>query len=257
MTRPFVAQYSGVVLDIDGVCLTGSTPIAGALDAVAQFRDLGIALLFATNNAIRTPAQVADHLGGAGFEVRDDEILTSSTSAALLLEPGTRCYVLGTDGLRVPLRDRGCVIVDDPFAAEVCVVGMDWKLTYNDLAEAALAIGAGARFVGTNPDANVPSERGRLPAAGAILAALTKATGVEPLVAGKPAPAMFDAAEALLPPGRRLMVGDRLDTDVAGAAAQGWDTALVLSGVATAEDVARSTIAPTRVFDDLAGLLGP
>lgn len=255
MSEAFAARYAGIVLDIDGVCMTGSVPIAGARETVAVLRDLGIGLLFATNNSTRTPFQVTEHLRGAGFDTDVDEILTSATSAALLLEPGTRCYVLGTEGLLVPLRDRGCELVTDPFAAEACVVGMDWDLTYGDLANVVLGLEAGARFIGTNPDANVPSERGSLPATGALLAAITKATGIEPLIAGKPAAAMFDAADALLPPGRRLMVGDRLDTDVAGAAARGWDTALVLSGVASAEDVARSTTTPTRVFDDLTGLL--
>ncbi len=249
-------RYAGVVLDIDGVCVTGKTAIPGAAEAVARLREAGAALLFATNNSTRTPERVAALLTDAGIAAEASEVLTSSEAAAALLEPGTRCYVVGMEGLREPLAARGCVITTDPFAAQACVVGMDTRLTFAALADAALAIGAGARFVGTNPDTSFPTERGPVPGNGALLAALRTTTGVEPEIAGKPHAALFDAAAARLPDGPRLMVGDRLDTDVAGAAAHGWDTALVLSGVTSAAAVEASDVAPTYVADDLAALVG-
>ncbi len=255
MTSALSHRYAGVVLDIDGVCVTGKTAIPGAAEAVTRLRDAGTALLFATNNSTRTPEQVAAMLTEAGISAQAPEVLTSSEAAAALLAPGTRCYVVGMDGLREPLAARGCVLTTDPFAAEACVVGMDTSLVFSVLADAALAIGAGARFIGTNPDTSFPTERGPVPGNGALLAALRTTTGVEPEVAGKPHAALFDAAAARLPDGPRLMVGDRLDTDVAGAAAQGWDTALVLSGVSSAADAEASPVTPTYLAADLAALV--
>ncbi|MGM0819229.1 MAG: HAD-IIA family hydrolase [Actinomycetota bacterium] len=247
-------HYAGVVLDLDGVCVTGKTAIPGAAEAVARMRAAGMTLLFATNNSTRTPERVAAMLTDAGIVAEPAEVLTSSEAAAAMLAPGTRCYVVGMEGLREPLAARGCVLTTDPFDAQACVVGMDTDLVFSALADAALAIGAGARFIGTNPDASFPTERGPVPGNGAVLAALHTTTGVEPEIAGKPHAAMFDTAAARLPDGPRLMVGDRLDTDIAGAAAQGWDTALVLSGVTTAEEAEASDVVPTYLAADLAAL---
>ena len=254
---PLAAGYTGVVIDIDGVCVHGSTSVPGAAEAIEGLRDLGIAVAFATNNASRTPAAVAEHLTAAGFSLEAAEVVTAGQAAAELLAPGTRCVVIGMEGVRAPLAERGCLTVDDPEAADAVVVGIDTHLCYEDLAVATLAIRRGARFVGTNPDPNFPTERGPIPGNGAILAALTTTTGVSPEIAGKPQAPLFRAAADRLPPGATLMVGDRLDTDIAGAAALGWDTALVLSGMTTAAEARDAAVAPTYVLASVADLLAP
>lgn len=248
-------RYAGIVLDLDGVCYRGSEAVPGAAEAVAALRDRGLGLVFATNNARRTPAAVAAKLTRLGFPAEPDEVVTSSVAAAAHIAPGTRCYVIGMDGLREPLTDRGAVLTDDYRTADAVVVGIDLELTWRDLRAATLALGRGARFVGTNADATFPDPEGLVPGNGATLAALETASGRAPEVIGKPASPLFDAARARLPAGPVLMVGDRVDTDVAGAAALGWDSALVLTGVASADDAASADPGPTYVLDDLGGLV--
>ena len=247
--------YAGVVVDLDGVCYRGSTPIAGSREAVAALREAGVAIVFATNNATRTPEDAAEKLVALGFEATPEQIVTSALAAADMIAPQTRCLVVGAHGLRAALQARGCELVDDPDQAEVVVTGLDRDFNYDKLARATRALVAGARFVASNADGSFPDVDGILPGAGAISAALEKASGVAPEVAGKPQPALFNSAAARLPDGPLLMIGDRIDTDIYGAAALGWDTALVLTGVSDAAAAARADPAPTWIADDLATLV--
>ncbi|HWB71252.1 MAG TPA: HAD-IIA family hydrolase [Egibacteraceae bacterium] len=257
MAEAVVDRYAGVVLDIDGVLLRGSDPIAGAPDAVAALREHGVELVFVTNNAAATPARMAERLEASGVPAAPDAIVTSALAAAVLIEPSTRCLVIGEDGLRSALDERGCVVVEDPDEAEVVVVGWSRNLVWDDLRRATLAIGAGARFIGTNADVSYPASEGKLPGNGAILAALSAATGREPEIAGKPEAPLYRAAAARLPDGPLLMVGDRLDTDIKGAAALGWDTALMLTGVTDSYESAGGSSEPTYVLERLEELLEP
>jgi glycerol-1-phosphatase len=250
-----VGGYSGVVLDVDGVLCRGTEPIPGAGAAVAELRRRGLGVALATNNASRTPAQVAAALAGIGIPVGPQDVITSAIAAAGMVEPGTRCLVIGMEGLRGPLAARGCVEVTEPDDAEVVVVGIDTGLVYDDLRRATLALHRGARFVATNTDAALPVPDGIWPGNGAIVAALRAATGREPEVAGKPYAPLFQAAAAALPAGPLLMVGDRPETDLDGARAMGWDTALVLSGITSAEAAAALDPQPTYVLPDLAALV--
>ncbi|QBI18643.1 HAD-IIA family hydrolase [Egibacter rhizosphaerae] len=249
--------YAGLVLDLDGVCYRAAEPIPGVAGALEAIRDRGVAVTFATNNASKTPAAVAHQLRDLGVPATGDDVVTSSVATAELVTPGQRCLVIGMDGLREPLRDRGAVLVDDHRTADVVAVGMDRGLTWSDLRRATLALRRGARFLGTNPDATFPEPEGQVPGNGATLAALTTASGRQPEIVGKPRPTLFEAARARLPDGPVMMVGDRLDTDVVGAAALGWDTALVLSGVTTADEASLADPPPTYVLDDVGGLLAP
>ena len=183
--------------------------------------------------------------------------MTSPVAAAGLLEPGTRCLTIGMEGLVTALEDRGCVIVRDPADADAVVVGWDRDLVWDDLRRASVALGRGARFVATNGDVSYATSEGPWPGNGAILAALTAATGRTPEVAGKPEPALFHTAADRLGVLPLLMVGDRPDTDIAGAAALGWDTALVLTGVVAPDEAGAVEPRPTWVIDDLSGLLAP
>lgn len=247
--------YAGVAFDIDGVLARGEDPVPGAAGAVLRLRAAGTGVAFVTNNATRTPDQVAGLLRAVGVDASVSEVVTSPVVAAAMLAPGTRVLVIGMEGLRVPLADRGCVEVVDPAEADAVVVGLDRDLTYDALRRATLALRAGARFVATNRDATFPAADGLWPGAGAIVAALVTAGDREPEVAGKPHAPMFRAAAAALPGGRLLMVGDRVDTDIAGAAALGWDTALVLTGVTTPSAAAATTPPPTYVADSAGTLI--
>jgi HAD superfamily hydrolase (TIGR01450 family) len=255
LTPDSAPRYAGVVVDLDGVCYRGSEPIAGSPEAVARLRRAGIGVAFATNNATRTPDEAAAKLTSLGFDATPDQVATSALAAADMIAPGTRCLVIGADGLRAALRARGCVLVDDPAQAQAVVTGLDRDINYDKLTRATRALLAGARFVASNADSTFPDVDGISPGAGTIMAALEMASGVTAEQAGKPHPALFETAAARLPDGPVLMIGDRVETDIAGAAALGWDTALVLTGVTDAAAAAHADPAPTWVAADLATLV--
>lgn len=251
-----IDRYSGIVFDLDGVLYLADRAVPGAAETVAAVRASGRAVAFVTNNASKTPEQVADKLTAMGVPATVEEVVTSSQAAARLIEPGTRCLVVGADGLRTVLARRGCAFVHDPGEADTVVVGFTHDLVWDDLRRATLALRRGARYVATNSDVTFPSPEGLVPGNGAVVAALNAASGRTPQIAGKPFPALFEAVAERLPPGRLLMIGDRLETDIAGAQALGWDTALVLTGVTAQDGIDELDPEPTYVLDSVADLLG-
>jgi glycerol-1-phosphatase len=258
------AGYRGIVLDLDGVVYLGDEVVPAAPAALEGVRGLGVRLAFVTNNSFRPPERVAEKLGRLGVKAAAGEVLTSAQATVRLLGgedglDGTSVLVVGGPGLRQALEDAGARLLDGAAwrEAEVVAVGFDPDLTYDRVRAAALAIRAGARFVGSNPDTTLPTPEGFWPGAGATLALLRAATGVRPEVAGKPERALFETAAAAIGPGPYLMVGDRADTDLDGAHRLGWATALVLSGVVTAADLPALTVAPDHLLADVGGLLDP
>jgi glycerol-1-phosphatase len=256
--------FGGVVLDLDGVVYVGDQAVPAAPAALEKLRGLGVRLAFVTNNSYRPPGQVVERLGRLGVKAAVEEVLTSAQATVRLLGGGQELarkavLVLGGPGLRQALEAAGARLVDaeEWRQAEVVVAGFDPDLTYGRVKAAALAIQAGARFVGSNPDATLPAPEGLWPGAGATLAMLQAATGVRPEVAGKPEPALFETAAAAIGPGPYLMVGDRADTDLDGAHRLGWATALVLSGVARPADLPDLAVAPDHLLADVGGLLDP
>ena len=258
-----LAAVKGLLIDMDGVLYRGQAPIPGAERFVAFLRCQGIPFLLLTNNSSLTTGQYIAKLRGMGIEVRAEEILTSAQATARYLaqrEPeGARVYVIGREGLRQGLVERGFTLVEEE--ADYVVVGWDWELTFAQLKRATLLIRAGAHFIATNPDRTFPSEVGIIPGNGAILAALEAATDVQPLVIGKPQPAIFKLALAQLGLDagdvHRLgvaVLGDRLETDVVGGQRMGLATLFVLSGVTDEEELTQSSIKPDLVFDDVAHL---
>ena len=251
-------EHDCLLLDLDGTVFRGHEATPGAVETLAAVRSR---VLFVTNNASRGPAEVAQHLCAMGFTAKPDDIVTSAQSAARLLqeqlEPGAAVLIVGTDSLAAEVRNVGLKPVrlwsDDPVAV---VQGHSPQTGWADLAEAALAIRGGALWVAANVDKTLPSERGLLPGNGAMVAALRAATDSDPLVAGKPEPTLLTDALARGKFRTPLVVGDRLDTDIAGANAAGLPSLHVLSGVSTAADTVRADVGqrPNYIAQDLRSL---
>jgi glycerol-1-phosphatase len=251
-------RYDSLLFDLDGVLYRGDHAIEGADDIVRELRTRGRGLAFVTNNSSRTPTQVAAKLAGVGIEVDTAEIVTSAVATAdLLSERGVRqAFVIGEAGIRDALRERGVEVLDGvPEHVDVVVVGWDRSVDYERLKTASLLVQRGAGLVATNADASYPAPDGLWPGAGAILAAVTTTTNAPVEIVGKPHPPLFRSALERAGGGAAISVGDRLDTDVAGAASLGWDSLLVFSGVTHPANLIRSEVLPTFVGRGVSALL--
>lgn len=251
-------RYDALLLDLDGVLFRGAETVPGGPETLAVLRGGGRRIAFVTNNSARTPEQVADKLVGHGYEAHADEVVTSALATAdLLAERGaTEAYVVGEEGIRRALADIGVRVLEgEPTAAPYVVVGWDREATYAKLRTASLLVERGATLVATNADPSYPAPDGFWPGAGALLAAITTTTGAEAQIVGKPHPPLYLAALRRTGGDRPLVVGDRLETDIAGAVDLGWDSLLVLSGATSAEEAGASPIRPTYVAPDVGGLL--
>jgi 4-nitrophenyl phosphatase len=253
-----------LITDMDGVLWRSQEPMPGLVEFFRFLRAENVRFVCATNNASTLAAKLAERLQGWGADVTTDEIVTSSTATAdylaTIMPPGSRLYVIGMEGLRAPLRDRGFEIVDRDVAAganvAAVVVGIDWDVTFHQLKQAALHIRGGAKFIGTNGDRTFPTPEGIIPGNGALLALIETATDVKPIVIGKPEPVLYEMSLKRLNalPAQTLVLGDRLETDILGAVRLNLKSALVLSGVTTREELARSDYQPDWVFDDITDL---
>ncbi|WP_328899521.1 MULTISPECIES: HAD-IIA family hydrolase [unclassified Streptomyces] len=255
--------YDTALLDLDGVVYAGGHAIDHAVEALGAARDGGMHLAYVTNNALRTPAAVAEHLTELGVPAEPGDVITSAQAVARLvadqLPAGARVLVIGGEGLRVALRERGLEPVesadDDPVAVVQGYGGPD--LAWGRFAEASYAINRGLPWFASNTDLTIPGARGIAPGNGAAVEVVRIATGAEPQVAGKPLPPMH--RETVLRTGaeRPLVVGDRLDTDIEGAFNGGVDSLLVLTGVTDAVQLVTAVPEhrPTYIDADLRGLL--
>lgn len=249
-----------LILDMDGVLWRGDQPL-GDLPAVFQLiKRKNLQVVLATNNATLTVADYQKKIRSFGVELEDWQIVNSSQAVAHYLQQqfpaGGKVYVVGEDGLINTLAAQGFQHAEQDVVA--VVAGLDRYLTYDKLTQATLLIRAGALYIGTNPDRTYPMPGGHLvPGAGAVLAALEAATDVAPMIIGKPAPEMYKVAMERLGTvsGETLVVGDRLETDIAGAQALGCRTALVLSGVTTREAALAWVPAPDCIEANLTELL--
>jgi phosphoglycolate/pyridoxal phosphate phosphatase family enzyme len=253
-----LARYGAFLVDVDGVLTRGNDALPGATAAFTALRTWGRALVL-TNNSTRSRSELAEHLGGLGFAVSPDDILGSAFLAARYLARHygpIDVWVLGEDGVRDEMSLVGHRLAARPEDATWVVVGMDRGVTYDKLTQALRALAGGARILATNEDATFPTADGLVPGAGAIVGALRGMGFAAEHVVGKPSPAAFEVALDVLglPANRVLMIGDRLDTDIAGAQAAGLDSALVLSGVDSLRDIARSGVHPTWIAASFADL---
>lgn len=244
-----------LIIDMDGVLYRGHRPLPGAKEFLHHLEERETAYILVTNNATRTPEQYAAELKEMGIEVSPQRILTSALATAdylgNLLPQGARLYLIGEGGLYSALAAQGFTFGERDI--EAVVVGMDRQLTYEKLKAATIAIRQGAQFVGTNPDKSFPAEEAIVPGAGAILAAIEAATGVQPTVIGKPEPILFQMALQRMGATEKetAVIGDRLETDILGGQRCGLTTILVLTGISQQQDLEASDIKPDYVFPDL------
>jgi len=256
--KTIAQEYECLLIDLDGTVFRGASPTPGAVRSLDEVHGRK---LFVTNNASRSADQVAAHLRELGFTATGADVVTSAQSAAHLLagqlSPESPVLIVGTEALANEIASVGLRPVrrydDDPVAV---VQGLSTTIGWPDLAEAALAIRAGALWVAANVDPTLPTERGLLPGNGSLVAALRAATDAEPRVAGKPAPQLFQDAVARGDFRASLVVGDRLDTDIEGANAAKLPSLMVLTGVNTARDAVYAEPArrPTFIGHDLRSL---
>lgn len=260
-TDALVSAFDALLSDLDGVVYAGPHAIPGAIEALKALAGHQVALGYVTNNASRTPAQVAAHLRELGAPAEDHQVVSSSQAAATLLADllpaGANVMITGSAALAEEIRAVGLNPVksqeDDPVAV---VQGFDPGLGWKDLAEAAFVVTSGAHWVATNTDMSIPQARGMAPGNGTLVAAVAAATGQQPRVAGKPEAPLFREAARRLSATRPLVVGDRLDTDILGGNNAGFATVAVLTGVDTRESIlaARTAERPTFLIADLPGL---
>jgi glycerol-1-phosphatase len=261
---PPARTHDVALLDLDGVVYVGPAAVPGVPAALAEAARAGMRLGYVTNNAARTPEQVAGHLTELGIPAAPGDVITSSQAAASvvagLFGAGARVLPVGGPGVTAALAAAGLTVVERAEDSPVAVVqGYGPAVGWAQLAEAVVAVRGGARHVATNTDATIPSPRGVLPGNGALVGVVSTVTGQQPLVTGKPDPAMH--AECVRRTGARrpLVVGDRLDTDIEGARRAGAASLLVFSGVATPADLlaAGPEHRPDLLAPDAAGMLVP
>jgi 4-nitrophenyl phosphatase len=259
------SQIRALIIDMDGVLWHGSEAMPGLTGFFETLRARDLRFILATNNASLTPEQYVKKLAGMGVEVSLDEVMTSGMATAMYLaethDPAkTRIFVLGEEGLLKPLRDLGFTLTglyelnrENSQGADIVVSGKDHGINWDKLATATLNIRAGAQFIGTNGDTTLPTERGLTHGNGAILAALEAATGIKPLIVGKPEPIMYQQAIAKLGAdlNETIAIGDKLETDILGAIRTGIRSLMVLSGVSSEDDLHRSEYQPTWVLPDI------
>ncbi|MGD8814335.1 MAG: HAD-IIA family hydrolase [Anaerolineales bacterium] len=256
-----VHEMRGLILDMDGVLWRGNQSLPGVAELVMALRSNSIPLLLVTNNASASPEGVQSRLRTMGAEIETKEVLGSSEATiAWLCErlpPPAPVYAIGEQMLRDTLVQAGYTLHQQSDGVSAVVVGIDRQVDWSKMTEASLAIRAGAIFVGTNADPSFPMERGLAPGNGAILAAIQSATGIDPVVIGKPEPHLFKLALKRLgtDPSYTLMLGDRLETDILGGQRAGLVTALVLTGVTKRDELQQASIQPDWIFEDLPDFL--
>jgi 4-nitrophenyl phosphatase len=257
------SNIKALILDMDGVVWKGDAPIGDLPATFKRIRERGLKFVFATNNGTKTPEEYQEKLRQLGVEVDTSQIVTSALGIAFMLAQkyprGTKIFMIGENGIRVALEEKGFEILSTENApeAKAFVMGIDRTIDFYKVAEATLLVRAGIPFYATNTDKTFPIPRGEIPGAGSWLAVITSATGVEPIVAGKPFPYLMELALDRLGTKKEetLVVGDRLETDIAAGQAVGCPTAVVLSGVSNRSEADAWMPKMDIIADDLSSLV--
>lgn len=249
-------NYQGYFIDLDGTMYKGTKRIPAAARFIKRLQENNKEILFVTNNSTRTPEFVAQNLTeNHGINVTANNVYTTAIATADYLDQiagsKRKVYVVGESGLRKALTSCNFEITDQN--PDYVVVGLDSEVTYEKLATAVLLIRAGATFIGTNSDSNLPNQRGMVPGAGSIVKLVEYATQKKPIMIGKPESIIMAMAlkRSGLDKNQVVMVGDNYHTDIQAAINFGIDSLLVYSGLSTKEDVAKQKIQPTHQVDSL------
>ena len=256
-----LAQKRLFLLDMDGTIYLDNELFPGTIPFLDHVRSVGGRYLFLTNNSSRSVSAYVDKLKRLGIEAATEDFLTSVNALIADLKQGRPyrlCYAFGTESFRDQLRAAGIPVTDRLEDGIDCLlIAFDTELTFQKLEDACILLNRGVDFIATNPDWVCPTWYGSVPDCGSVCEMLFRATGRRPRVIGKPQPEMARLAMQAtgFSPEETIMVGDRLYTDIASGVNAGIDTAFVLSGEGTREDLETSEVTPTWVFDDIAALL--
>lgn len=264
MSEALIDGHDVVMFDLDGVLYLGPRAVEGAVDGVRRLQERGVRTVYVTNNAARPVETVAEHLRTLGYDAVADDVVSSAQAATALmakeLPAGAKVLVCGTANLADHMREAGFVVVasaDD--APDAVVQGYNPTASVADFDEAAIAVQNGARWYACNTDTTRPTDRGQVPGAGVAVYAVQVTTNREPIVTGKPYRPLMDASLERTRAQNALFVGDRLDTDIQGAALVGIDSVLVFTGVHGKADLVAAPAhqRPTTIAWDLADLFEP
>ena len=244
--------------DMDGVLVHENRPVPGAAELLQQWRDQGKPYLVLTNNSIFTPRDLSARLKASGLDVPEDSIWTSALATADFLKsqmPGGSAFVIGEAGITTALHEAGFIMTETN--PDYVVIGETRNYSFEAITKAIRLIGSGSRFIATNPDATGPSAEGPMPATGAVAALITKATGKEPYVVGKPNPMMFRSAMNKIGAHSENtgMIGDRMDTDIVAGIEAGLHTVLVLTGISDQAEINRYPFRPDEILNSVADLV--
>ena len=254
----------GLILDMDGVLWTDSAPIGNLPRIFSRIKELDMVVAMATNNSTRTVDQYVERLRNFGVTIEPWQVITSSLAVAEIMKDqlswGAPVFAIGELGLQDVLKNAGFELLSIERApeAEAVVIGIDREISFDKMREATLLVRAGKPFFATNPDRTFPTPRGQIPGAGAWVSVIVTATDIQPIYAGKPYPYILDLALKRLGTNRdvTIVVGDRLETDIAGGQGLDCPTALVLSGVSTMAQAEAWVPSVDIIAESLSALLG-
>lgn len=256
-------HIKALILDMDGVIWKADTPIGDLPAIFKRIRERGLKFMFATNNGTKTPEEYKNKLSEFGVEIESSQVVTSALGIAFMLSQkyphGTKVFMIGEEGIKNALTEKGFEIVriENAEEAKAVVMGIDRGINFQKIAEATLLVRAGRPFYTTNMDRTFPTPRGEIPGSGAWVSIIQTATGIEPIVAGKPFPYLMELSLERLGTKKEetLVVGDRLETDIVAGQAVGCSTALVLSGVSKKEEAEKWRPKIDLIAKDLAELV--
>lgn len=262
MISNYLPNIKGLIIDMDGVLWRDTEPIGDLPAIFDRIRESGLKLILATNNSTRTIDEYLERFKGFGVTLETSQVITSGQGVGMYLNDqypeGANVYVVGQPGLKKTLSSYSLNVVDEEVQdVQAVVASMDFSLTYDKIKHASLLIQAGSGFIGTNPDPTLPTAYGFIPGSGTVIGAIEIASGTKAKIIGKPQPTLYEMAlERLgLKPEETLAIGDRLDTDIAGAQAAGIHTALVLTGASTFQEAQHFEPQPEIIIQDLQELI--
>lgn len=262
MISDHLANIKGLIIDMDGVLWRDTEPIGNLPAIFDEIKAQGLSAILATNNASRTVEEYHQKLLHFGVQLEDWQVITSAQGTGIFLSDrypeGCRAFVVGQPSLIQTLKSYGLIVVDDPKdQVDVVIASIDFDLTYDKIKDAELLIRSGCDFIGTNPDVTYPTPHGLYPGSGTIIGAIEIASGKKAMMIGKPEPLLYQIAlkRLSLLPGETLAIGDRLETDIAGAKAAGIHSALVLTGASTLDQARYFSPAPDIITNSLTELV--